>query len=101
DFDATGCKASSDARLHPLEDCDLLYRSSQVQVFAGSGVELLQQSAPERISQVATVDITADMPTAVALTEVELLEMQPLRPLYLRPPDAKVQDGKSLLRQSK
>lgn len=101
DFDASGCTPSSEARLHPVADCAGLRRSDQGQVFTGSGIELLQQSAPEWLSQVMTVDVTADMPTAVALTEVDLLEMQPVRPLYLRPPDAKAQDGKSLLRQSK
>ncbi|MEM9355768.1 MAG: tRNA (adenosine(37)-N6)-threonylcarbamoyltransferase complex dimerization subunit type 1 TsaB [Pseudomonadota bacterium] len=101
DFDVTGCVALSKARLHPVEDSGLLRRPDQDQIFTGSGVELLQQSPPEWLLQVKTVDVTADMPTAVALTEVDLLEMQPVRPLYLRPPDAKAQDGKSLLRQSR
>ena len=101
EFDGQGRTAVSEARLLPSSDLATIVTLSANYRVTGSAANLLLESAPETASRATVIDIAESEPTAVALTEVDLVEMRPVRPLYLRPPDAKAQVGKSLVRQSK
>ncbi len=99
-FYGSGRTPVSDARLLPATDLAAFAQSIGRSRVTGTASRQLLDAAAEAAEQIDVVEIEASEPTALALTEVDLLEMSPVRPLYLRPPDAKAQVGKSLLRQS-
>ena len=99
EFDASGRNPLSEARIIPVDELEAELATTDKPAFTGSAVELLRETAPALLANRAVVALEPSMATAGALIEVELEKMHPLKPLYLRAPDAKPQDGKSLLRQ--
>jgi tRNA A37 threonylcarbamoyladenosine modification protein TsaB len=82
------------------EALDLLPRSGVV--VAGSGGLLLAEAAQDAGREIEAV-LPALLPDAGQLAEMALeqpISPKPLRPLYLRPPDAKPQSAQTLPRQS-
>ncbi|ODA67875.1 tRNA threonylcarbamoyladenosine biosynthesis protein TsaB [Methyloligella halotolerans] len=94
-FDADGTPRGAPALLHVDEAVASL--TTDISIVLGSGGEALA-AASGRDLAVAAPDL---QPDASALAELALGAMNPtpgLRPLYLRPPDAKPQSGKAVER---
>ena len=99
EFEASGRKPLSEARIIPIDDLEAELATADKHALTGSAVEVLRETAPAFLANRTIIAQDRSMATAGALIEVELEMMHPIKPLYLRPPDAKPQDGKSLLRQ--
>jgi len=83
--------------LTPLEAVDRLALDETLVV--GSGQELLMAALPAGHARVAGSRESAPQPDARFLLRIARLErVDRPQPLYLRPPDAKPQDGKSIAR---
>jgi tRNA threonylcarbamoyladenosine biosynthesis protein TsaB len=90
---------ASPPRLVSIAEAALLGGPGPV-VYAGSGASHAADAASER-GRVATAvlpDLLPDIRDAIDLVRAATPSAVPARPLYLRPPDAKPQDGKSLAR---
>jgi tRNA threonylcarbamoyladenosine biosynthesis protein TsaB len=97
-FGASGRTASSPMLL-PVEEAARLGGGGPLLV-VGSGAASVAAAA-ERAGRPATAHLAGLLPSAVALARMaaDLAPAEgPLQPLYLRPPDAKPQDGKSIAR---
>jgi len=90
--------AVSDAQVMSAEDCVATLPHGQC-VAVGSGARLLANAAgPEHSVAVAQPDILPDAADLAAICADRAREAKPLIPLYLRPPDAKPQDGFAVAR---
>lgn len=98
-FDASGRVAISPPSLLTIECAAQLGKASPL-LMVGSGAEAVAAVAANNGRHVTT-DLHDLVPTAEALARMagDLTPAdEPLRPLYLRPPDAKPQAGKSIAR---
>lgn len=90
--------AVSDAQVMSAEDCLATLPHGQC-VAVGSGARLLDRAAgAEHSVTVAQTDILPDAADLAAICAERAPETAPLTPLYLRPPDAKPQDGFAVAR---
>lgn len=99
-FDSAGKALSEPAALTPQQAAVNLQKANAGQVF-GSGAALVRDACkPDAPAPgIAMPDLQPDARTlGVMALEIPPLE-QPLRPLYLRPPDAKPQSGKAVERR--
>lgn len=99
-FDAEGDVRSAPQALAPEAAAELLPRQGRV-VLAGGGAELVRQAAANAGAFEAV--LPALQPDASVLAQMAMTRTpqdEPLRPLYLRPPDAKPQSGKAIPRRS-
>lgn len=101
-FDANGQTPLTDAALVAVDELPTFALPETAHILTGSASDMLRDAKPGTSFSLVSAETAngVDSATALALTEVDLLEMSPIKPLYLRPPDAKAQVGKSLLRQS-
>ena len=99
-FDSQGRTPLSDAKLVASTDLARFIDVQDHHRLTGTAADFLEAVAPDMASRAKVIENAEHEATAMALTEVDLVEMKPVSPLYLRPPDAKAQVGKSLLRQS-
>jgi tRNA threonylcarbamoyladenosine biosynthesis protein TsaB len=98
-FGSDGFDARSVPELLTIEDAAMIGGPGPV-ALAGSGAALVEEEARRRGREVAVV-ISELHPRASALARMAprlVPAPGPLRPLYLRPPDARPQEGKSLPR---
>lgn len=98
EFNGPGKRPLSEARLCAAEDAALNPPTARRVVAVGSAanevVRISDTGAGCRIERGPAVTL----PSAVHFADAYLEEMTPLRPLYLRPADAKPQVGKSIAR---
>lgn len=97
-FAASGKRAIEAPQVLSIEDAARLGGSIPVRI-AGSGAEAVAQAAV-RSGRRATACMPTLLPEASALARMasSLSPTQTLQPLYLRPPDAKPQEGKAIAR---
>jgi tRNA threonylcarbamoyladenosine biosynthesis protein TsaB len=98
-FDIAGRETKSPPRLLSVEDAALLGGNAPL-LIAGSGAAAVAATAA-RSGRVAVACLPGLLPDATALARIAaglLATDAPLLPLYLRAPDAKPQDGKSIAR---
>ena len=98
-FDCHGSPLS-EPMVVPLADALNLLPHSGV-VVAGSGGPLLAEAARGSGRDLATVmpDLLPDAANLALSAATQPVSTEPVRPLYLRPPDAKPQSGQSVPRQ--
>ncbi|MGZ5862746.1 MAG: tRNA (adenosine(37)-N6)-threonylcarbamoyltransferase complex dimerization subunit type 1 TsaB [Methyloceanibacter sp.] len=99
-FDAAGARLQGPVLIAPEDAAALL--PGDVAVAVGSGAELLAETAEMRSRRVVTAALPDLQPEARSLAVLALAggETSPtLRPLYLRPPDAKPQAAATLERR--
>lgn len=100
-YDAAGGPLCEAMALPPGEAARRM-RQGGVTVAAGSGAELVRAASGDESDALPEALLPGLQPDAAALADMAfgLAPLDaPLRPLYLRPPDAKPQEGKSVARQ--
>jgi tRNA threonylcarbamoyladenosine biosynthesis protein TsaB len=97
-FGKSGAEEASPPLLLPVAEAAQLGRSSAV-LFVGSGAGAVAEAAIEigRSAEARLPDLLPDA-TALAALAIGRAPAEALAPLYLRPPDAKPQAGKSIAR---
>ncbi|MEM8744504.1 MAG: tRNA (adenosine(37)-N6)-threonylcarbamoyltransferase complex dimerization subunit type 1 TsaB [Pseudomonadota bacterium] len=98
-FDGVGEMQSPPQAVSGEQAFDLLPSGGRI-VLAGGGAELVRQSAslPDSL-ETALPDLQPDARTLARMALGRTPSRDPLRPLYLRPPDAKPQSGKAIPRR--
>lgn len=99
-FDGAGALTLAPGAFTPEQAVDALPKTGRV-LLAGGGAALMAAAA-RNAGREAETDMSELQPDAASLARMALTrEMlkEPLKPLYLRPPDAKPQTGKSLPRR--
>jgi tRNA threonylcarbamoyladenosine biosynthesis protein TsaB len=96
-----GHTGATEPQLVALEAMATLGGSDPI-VFAGSGAVIAAEAAGRggRQASIILPELQPDMAHALRAAQLASTDAAPPRPLYLRPPDAKPQDGKTLARIS-
>ncbi|MDA7948008.1 MAG: tRNA (adenosine(37)-N6)-threonylcarbamoyltransferase complex dimerization subunit type 1 TsaB [Hyphomicrobiaceae bacterium] len=98
-FDGSGSTRSVPEALTPERAVTRLPEGGHT-VLVGGGAELVRQaSADPKALQVVLPDLQPDAQMLARMAMTRTPEREPLRPLYLRPPDAKPQSGKAIPRR--
>ncbi len=99
-FDGAGEMLIGPAALSPEQAVARLPETGKI-ILAGSGAALVMQAAGESTRELEAVfpDLQPDASTLARMALTRAPIEGPLRPLYLRPPDAKPQSGKALPRR--
>ncbi len=100
-LDSSDLAASAGPRIVPVDELASAGGRGPI-VFAGSGARMAAEVASRagRTARIIAPDLQPDISHALAAASQTTSNSKALRPLYLRPPDAKPQDGKSLARIS-
>lgn len=96
-YDASAKPLSPPQALVPCDAAALL-KNQKIPVVAGSGAGLIASDTEQELESVLP-DLQPDAATLARMALALEPGNEPVRPLYLRPPDAKPQTGKTIPRQ--
>jgi tRNA threonylcarbamoyladenosine biosynthesis protein TsaB len=99
-FGADGLDPKSEPALISLDEAAQVGEADKPILFVGSGADVAAEAAKVfgRKATAALPDLLPDAKALLAIATAAKASAEPLMPLYMRPPDAKPQTGKTLLR---